>query len=91
MVYHSKMLLKVLVYGYLCNIYSSRNLQQALKENVHFMWLSAMNRPDHNTLSRFRSGRLKGELTKIFAQIVISYLEKEGLVACKQSLQMGLK
>jgi len=40
--YHPRMLLKVLVYGYLSNIYSSRRLEASLKENIHFMWLSAM-------------------------------------------------
>lgn len=89
-VYHPKMLLKVLVYGYLCNIYSSRKLEQALKENVHFMWLSAMNRPDHNTLNRFRSERLKGELKEIFAQIVL-YLENEGLVSLQTIFTDGTK
>ena len=44
-------------------------MEQALKENIHFMWLSAMNRPDHNTLNRFRSERLKGEVKAIFTQI----------------------
>jgi len=33
---HPRMLLKVLVYGYLRNIYSSRKLEQALQENLHF-------------------------------------------------------
>ncbi|MBK8809449.1 MAG: transposase [Acidobacteria bacterium] len=30
--------MKVLVYAYLRNIYSSRKIEQALQENVHFMW-----------------------------------------------------
>ena len=33
--YHPRMLLKVLVYGYLCNIYSSRKQEEALKQNIH--------------------------------------------------------
>ena len=53
--YHPKMLLKVLVYGYVSNIYSSRKLENALKENIHFMWLAAMGKPDHTTIHRFRS------------------------------------
>lgn len=88
--YHPKMLLKVLIYGYLSNIYSSRKMEQALKENIHFMWLSAMSRPDHNTLNRFRSERLKGEIKKIFTQIVL-LLEKEGLVSLETTFVDGTK
>jgi transposase len=44
------MLLKILVYIYLTNVYSSRKLKIACKENINFMWLSAMNYPDYNTL-----------------------------------------
>ncbi len=54
------------------------------------MWLSAMNRPDHNTLNRFRSERLKGELKDIFAQIVV-YLGKEGLVSLQTIFTDGTK
>ena len=88
--YHPKMLLKVLIYGYLSNIYSSRKMEQALKENIHFMWLSAMSRPDHNTLNRFRIERLKGEVKSIFTQIVL-LLEKEGLVSLETTFVDGTK
>jgi len=42
--YHSRMMLKVLVYGYLNIIYSSRRQEAATpeNENIDFMWLSAM-------------------------------------------------
>ena len=40
--YHPQMLLKVLVYGYVTNIYSSRKLAAACKESIYFMWLSSM-------------------------------------------------
>jgi transposase len=69
--YHPRMLLKVLVYGYLCNIYSSRKLESATSENIHFMWLSGMEKPDHNTINRFRSDRLKGVIKKVFTQVVM--------------------
>jgi len=89
-VYHPRMLLKVLVYGYLSNIYSSRKMESALKENVHFMWLSGMNKPDHNTLARFRSERLKDVLRQIFGQIV-ELLVEEGLVSIKNIYTDGTK
>ena len=68
--YHPRMLLKVLVYGYLNNVYSSRRMEAGLKENVHFMWLAGMNKPDHNTINRFRSDRLKDVLKTIFGKVV---------------------
>ena len=89
-IYHPKMLLKVLVYGYLSNIYSSRKMEAALKENIHFMWLSAMNRPDHNTIARFRSERLKGVLKTIFGQIV-ELLVDQGLISIKDIYTDGTK
>ena len=73
--YHPRMLLKVLIYSYLRNIYSSRKMEAALKENIHFMWLSGMSQPDHNTLNRFRSDKLKVVLKEIFAQVVMMLAE----------------
>ena len=88
--YHPRMLLKVLVYGYLCNLYSSRKLEEAVRQNIHFMWLSAMSRPDHNTLNRFRSQRLKDEIKQIFSQVVL-LLESEGHVSLKTAFVDGTK
>lgn len=88
--YHPRMLLKLLVYGYLCNIYSSRKLEEALKQNIHFMWLSGMSRPDHNTLNRFRSQRLKDQIKVIFSQVVL-LLESEGHVSLKTAFTDGTK
>ena len=88
--YHPRMLLKVLVYSYLNNIYSSRKMEEALKQNVHFMWLSGMNTPDHNTLNRFRSDKLKNVLKKIFSQVVL-LLSEEGLVSLKTVFIDGTK
>jgi len=69
--YHPRMMLKVLVYGYLSNIYSSRKLEAATRENINFMWLSGMEQPDHNTLNRFRGKRLKGVVKKVFTEVVL--------------------
>ena len=88
--YHPRMLLKVLVYGYLSNIYSSRRLESSLKENIHFMWLSAMSKPDHNTLNRFRSDRLKDVLKTVFGQVV-ELLVEAGHVSLKEVFTDGTK
>lgn len=88
--YHPRMLLKVLVYGYLNNTYSSRKLEAALKENIHFMWLSGMNKPDHNTINRFRGDRLKEVLKTVFGQVV-GLLAEAGHVSLKEVYTDGTK
>jgi len=88
--YHPRMLLKVVVFGYLSNIYSSRRMEAALKENIHFMWISGMNTPDHNTINRFRSERLKGVLKQVFGEVV-ELLVAEGLVNLKEVYIDGTK
>jgi transposase len=88
--YHPGMLLKVLVYAYINNIYSSRKIEEALQQNIHFMWLSGMSQPDHNTINRFRADRLKEPLKKIFVQVV-QLLAAEGLLSIKELYTDGTK
>jgi transposase len=88
--FHPRMLLKVLVYGYLCNTYSSRKIEASIKENVHFMWLGGMHKPDHNTINRFRSDRLKNVLKEVFSQVV-KLLVASGHVSLKEVYIDGTK
>jgi len=88
--FHPRMMLKVLVYSYLSNIYSSRKMEAGLKENIHLMWLSGMSQPDHNTLNRFRSERLKDVLKQVFAQVV-ELLAESGHVSLKEVYTDGTK
>ena len=88
--FHHRMLLKVLVYAYINNTYSSRKIEAALKENIHFMWLSGMSKPDHNTINRFRSERLKDVLRQIFTQVVI-LLAEQGVLTIKELYTDGTK
>jgi transposase len=88
--YHPKMLLKVMLYGYMTNIYSSRKIELALRENINFMWLSSMTIVDHNTINRFRSDKLKDSFKEIFKQVVLM-LANEGLVTLKNIYTDGTK
>jgi transposase len=36
-------------------------MEEMTKENIHMMWISGMQRPDHHTINRFRSERLFGK------------------------------
>ena len=88
--YHPKMLLKILVYGYVSNVYSSRKLEAATKENIHFMWLAGMQQPDHNTINTFRGKRLQEALKNIFTQVV-ELLVAEGALSIKDIYADGTK
>jgi transposase len=88
--YHPKMLLKIVVYGYVSNVYSSRKLEAATKENIHFMWLAGMQTPDHNTINNFRGKRLQQTLKDIFTQIV-ELLVQEGVLSIKDINVDGTK
>ena len=88
--YHPRMLLKVVIYSYLRNIYSSRKIEQALQENVHFMWLSGQSKPDHNTINDFRGKRLKGKFKNIFNQVV-QLLAEQGVLSLKELYVDGTK
>lgn len=88
--YHPRMLLKVLVYAYINNIYSSRKIEEAVSQNIHFMWLAGMSKPDHNTINRFRGQRLQKGLEPIFTQVVL-LLCQEGLLSIKDLYTDGTK
>lgn len=68
--YHPRMMLKVVVFSYLSNIYSCRKIENALHDRLSFMWLSGNQTPDHNTINRFRSSHLKNTIHDIFTQVV---------------------
>ena len=88
--YHPRMLLKLLVYGYLSNVYSSRKLEKMCQEHIPMMWLTGMNRPDHNTINRFRSDRLKNVLKEVFSQVVL-LLAESGHIELKDAYTDGTK
>lgn len=58
--YNPRMLLKVIVYAYLNNVYSGRQMEKLLVENIAYMWLSGMQTglPYHQPLPQQASVRL---------------------------------
>ena len=73
--YHPKMMLKVVIYGYMNNLYSCRKIETALKRDLHFIWLAGYEQPDFNTINRFRN-RVKEEINQVFTQLVLVLAEK---------------
>lgn len=67
----SKHLLKVVVYGYMNGVTSSRKQEEACRYDIRYQWLlEGRKAPDHNTLARFRSGALTRVIEEIFYQLV---------------------
>ncbi len=73
--YHPRMMLKVIIYSYMNNIYSCRKMENALKRDVHFIWLAGYDQPDHKTINNFRN-RVKEEIDNVFTQLVLILAER---------------
>ena len=73
-----RIMFKLLVYGYMCGIYSTRKLEQACRKNIDFIWLLQGERvPDHTSFARFRSGKAKDAIEDLFYQFVRRLWEEE--------------
>src|SRR3990172_8625005 len=88
--YHPRMMLKVLVYAYSQNIYTSRKIEKALWENVSFMWISGGNKPDFRTINTFRGEVLKEAVREVFAS-VLELLIEQGYVKMENYFVDGTK
>ena len=73
--YHPRMMIKVLFYSYLSNVYSCRKIAKALDENIHFMFISGNSTPDYRTINDFRSKILKDSIKTLFAEVVKMLVE----------------
>jgi transposase len=66
-----RIIFEVLVYGYMCGVYSTRKLEEACRKRVDFMWLlQGEPVPDYSTFARFRTGRTKEAVEDLFYQFV---------------------
>ena len=73
-----RIIFEVLVYGYMCGIYSTRKLEEACRKRVDFMWLLQGEAvPDYSTFARFRSGRTKDAVEDLFYQYVCKLEEMD--------------
>ena len=74
--YPPRILLKILLYAYVRHIYSSREIERACRENIHFMYLlEEYPPPDHNTICRFRSKYLAGNEKELLEQMTALLVE----------------
>jgi transposase len=73
--YHPRVLLKVVFYAYMNNVYSCRRIASLLDRDFHYMWLSGGQTPSFSTINRFRSEHLKDAVNDLFVQVVMKLVE----------------
>ena len=80
--YSPKILTKILVYGYMRRIISSRGIEEACRDNIRYMYLLEGQRaPDHNTIARFRSKILASEAGQDLLRQLVMMLKESGLLS----------
>ena len=87
--YHPKMMLMVILYSYMNNVYSCRKIEKLLYRDIYYIWLSGYQRPDFATINRFRN-RVKNEIRHIFTLLVLILVEK-GFVTLEVEYLDGTK
>ena len=78
------------MYAYTQQLYSSRKIAKALRENIYFMWLSGNQQPDFRTINRFRSEVVKDVIEEIFTS-VLELLVEAGYIKLENYFLDGTK
>ena len=79
--YPTRLLTKAWIYGYMRRMVHTRAVEAACRENLKFMYLLEGHKaPDHNTLARFRSRVLCGEIGEDLLRQVVELLIQAGFV-----------
>lgn len=61
----------LLVYAYMRRLYSSRQIEEACKTDIRFMWILGHEpAPDHSTIARFQNEKLVPVIENLFYQII---------------------
>ena len=69
MLYHPRLLLGLIIYGYAIGVFSSRNLERATYDLVAFRFIAANEHPDHDTIATFRR-RFLEQIEALFVQVL---------------------
>ena len=87
--YHPRMMLKVILYAYMNNVYSCRRIERLLHRDIHYIWLAGYEKPDFITINRFRN-RVKKEINEVFTQTVL-LLSAKGFISLNVEYIDGTK
>lgn len=74
--YNPETLFMLLVFGYMCRLYSAREIENACCTDIRFMWiLQNEQAPDHSTIARFQNKRLTPAIEDLFYQLAEKLIE----------------
>ena len=73
--YNPETIFMLLVCGYMNRLYSSREIENACRTDIRFMWiLQDEPVPDHSTIARFQEGKLLPVIEDLFYQLVMKLM-----------------
>ena len=88
--YSPKMMLKILMYGYIRKRYSSRQIAEAVQCDIKFIWLAGGNKPTRNVINSFRKDKMKIIMEDVFVELLV-VLEKKGYINTEEYFVDGTK
>jgi len=88
--FNPKMMLKILMYGYIKKRYSSRLISEAVSSDIYFIWLAGGNKPTRNVINDFRKDKMKLIIEDVFTELLI-ILEQKGYIDMKDYFVDGSK
>jgi transposase len=68
--YDTRLMLKVLLWAYANGIRASRKIEERLRSDVVFMWLSGRQTPDFHTICDFRRSN-EAAIDRLFAEVLV--------------------
>ena len=84
-------MLKIMLYGYMNGLYSSRDIETACRRDINFMFLlEGASPPDHSTFARFRSLHFAPCAEKILTEVT-NFLYKIGEISGESIFIDGTK
>ena len=88
--YNPKMMIKVIMYGYIRKRYSSRLMEDAVRNDIKFIWLAGGNKPTRNVLNDFRKDKMSLIIEDVFTELLI-ILEGKGYINYEEYFEDGTK
>ena len=88
--YSPKMMLKILMYGYIRKRYSSRQIAEAVQCDIKFIWLAGGNKPTRNVINSFRKDKMKIIMEDVFVELLL-VLEAKGYINTEEYFVDGTK